>query len=66
MRGNYNEAHLETTKQNNPQAYDLLTKMLQKESHNRPSAYECLCHPYFKNYFKGDFIKEMTSKCGKS
>lgn len=28
ISGNYNEAHLETTKMNNPLAYDLLTKML--------------------------------------
>ncbi|CAD8072602.1 unnamed protein product [Paramecium sonneborni] len=65
ISGNYNEAHLETTKMNNPLAYDLLTKMLQKESQNRPSVHECLSHPYFKNYVKGDFIEEMISKCRK-
>ncbi|CAD8072893.1 unnamed protein product [Paramecium primaurelia] len=59
INGDYNETHLENTKLNNPLAYDLLTQMLQKESNNRISAYECLNHPYFKSHQKGDFIKEM-------
>ncbi|CAD8153964.1 unnamed protein product [Paramecium pentaurelia] len=57
--GNYNQAYLEATKLNNPLAYDLLTKMLQKEPHSRPSANECLNHPYFQSQMQSNFIKEM-------
>ncbi|CAD8174046.1 unnamed protein product [Paramecium pentaurelia] len=59
INGDYNETHLENTKLNNPLAYNLLISMLQKESNKRPSAYECLNHPYLQSHQQGDFIKEM-------
>ncbi|CAK64241.1 unnamed protein product (macronuclear) [Paramecium tetraurelia] len=63
ISGNYNQAYLESTYVNNPLAYDLLTKMLQKEPHSRPSADECLNHPYFKIQINGDFrIDDVKEK----
>ncbi|CAD8103498.1 unnamed protein product [Paramecium primaurelia] len=59
--GNYNQAYLEATKLNNPLAYNLLTKMLQKEPHSRPSANECLNHPYFQSQMQSNFIKEIIT-----
>ncbi|CAD8075600.1 unnamed protein product [Paramecium sonneborni] len=47
ISGLYDETHLVNVKINNPLGYDLLIKMLQKDARNRPSARECLSHPYF-------------------
>ncbi|CAK74814.1 unnamed protein product (macronuclear) [Paramecium tetraurelia] len=46
ISGQYDESHLVNVKINNPLGYDLLIKMLQKDPRNRPSASECLKHPY--------------------
>ncbi|CAD8164525.1 unnamed protein product [Paramecium pentaurelia] len=46
ISGQYDESHLTNVKINNPLGYDLLIKMLQKDPLNRPSANECLQHPY--------------------
>ncbi|CAD8160885.1 unnamed protein product [Paramecium octaurelia] len=46
ISGQYDETHLVNVKINNPLGYDLLIKMLQKVPRNRPSASECLQHPY--------------------
>ncbi|CAD8149527.1 unnamed protein product [Paramecium octaurelia] len=62
ISGNYNQAYLESTYVNNPLAYDLLTKMLQKEPHSRPSVDECLNHPFFKIQINGDFRMEDTKE----
>ncbi|CAD8087926.1 unnamed protein product [Paramecium sonneborni] len=47
ISGQYDETHLVNVKINNPLGYDLLLKMLQKDARNRPSAKECLLHPFF-------------------
>ena len=46
ISGLYDETHLGNVKINNPLGYDLLVKMLLKDARNRPSARECLSHPY--------------------
>ncbi|CAD8074643.1 unnamed protein product [Paramecium primaurelia] len=46
ISGLYDENHLASVKINNPLGYDLLIKMLQKDARNRPSARECLAHPF--------------------
>ncbi|CAD8174091.1 unnamed protein product [Paramecium octaurelia] len=62
INGEYNEAHLEKTKANNPLAYDLLTQMLSKDANIRPSARECLDHPYLKSQQKVDYTKEPIQR----
>ncbi|CAD8054492.1 unnamed protein product [Paramecium sonneborni] len=47
MAVDYDLTHLDIIKTQNPYAYDLVLQMLQKDPKLRPSATQCLQHPFF-------------------